>query len=83
MTSIVFYEAARCYTLGLQLDYGFNQDFGFDAAGNKAFLVSEIMDFHDCGLACNCASGKLNCRSQEYRCDSKLALWVFLHSAAG
>ena len=83
MTPIVFYEAARCYTLGLQLDYGFNQDFGFDAAGNKAFLVSEMMDFHDCGLACNCASGKLNCRSQEYRCDSKLALWVFLHSAAG
>jgi len=83
MTSIVFYGAAKCYALGLQLDYGFNQDFGFDAAGNKAFLVSEMMDFHDCGLACECALGKLNCRSQEYLCDSKLALWIFLHSAAG
>jgi len=83
MTSIVFYGAARGYALGLQLDYGFNQDFGFDAAGKKAFLVSEMMGFHDCGLACNCASGKLNRRSQEYLCNSKLALWVFLHSAAG
>ena len=83
MTSIVFCGEARYYALGLQLDYGFNQDFGFDAAGNKAFLVSEMMDFHDCGLACDCASGKLTCRSQEYLCDSKLALWVFLHSAAG
>ena len=74
MTSIVFYGEARSYALGLQLDYGFYQDFGFGAAGNKAFLVSEMMDFHDCGFACECTLGKLNCRSQEYLCESKLAL---------
>jgi len=83
MTSTGFYGEARSYALGLQLYYGFNQDFGFDAAGNKAFLVSEMMDFHDCGLACEYTLGKLNCRSQEYLCDCKLALWIFLHSAAG
>lgn len=74
MTSIVFYGEARSFVLGLQLGYGFYQDLGFGAAGNKAFLVSEMMDFHDCGFACECTLGKLNCRSQEYLCESKLAL---------